>query len=117
MGIGCASALLYSRRAGVLMQLGRPHAVVNDCTAALAVNPDSAKAFKMRARANAKLEFWEQANLDFQTGLKLDFDDDTEEESKVAAEKAKAIRDAAVKERVQKEQVEYEKKLVEDRKA
>merc|ERR1712232_784235 len=62
-------------------------------------------------------ELWEQANVDFQTGLKLDFDDETENESKVAAEKAKTIRDAAVKERVQKEQQEYDKKLAEDRKA
>jgi len=115
--IGCASALLYSRRAGVLNQLGRTKAVINDCTAALAVNPDSAKAYKMRARANVKLELWEQANLDFQTGLKLDFDDQTEEESLEAAKKAKAIKEKAVKERVSKEQDAYHTKLEEDKKA
>lgn len=117
IAIGCASALLYSRRAAVLVQLGRPRAVINDCTAALAVNPDSAKAFKMRARANAKLEQWEQANLDFQTGLNIDFDDKTEEESKVAAEKAKEIKEQIVKERVLKEKDEYEVKLLADKKA
>lgn len=115
--VGCASALLYSRRAGLLVRLGRPHAVINDCTAALAVNPDSAKAYKMRARAKAKLELWEEANLDFQTGLKIDFDDEAEEESKIAAAKAKEIRDAVVKERVQKEKDNYETKLLADKAA
>jgi len=115
--VGCASALMYSRRAGILMQLGRPNAVINDCTAALEVNPDSAKAFKMRGRAKAKLELWEEANLDFQTGLKIDHDDDTEEEAKIAAEKAKTLRDATVKERVQKEKVEFDAKLIADKAA
>jgi len=115
--VGCASALLYSRRAAVLVKLGRPKAVINDCTAALAVNPDSAKAFKMRARANAKLENWEQANLDFQTGLKLDFDDETEDESKVAAQKAKEIKDKVTKERVVKEDDERKTKAAADKAA
>jgi len=112
--IGCASALLYSRRAGVLMQLGRTQAVINDCTAALMVNPDSAKALKMRARANAKLELWEQANQDFQEGLKMDFDDQTEEDSKLAFKMAKEIREAAVSKRVQKEQDDFQTKLKAD---
>lgn len=117
IAIGCASALLYSRRAALLVKLGRPRAVINDCTAALEVNPDSAKAFKMRARANVKLELWEQANIDFQTGLKIDFDDETEEEAKVAAEKAKEIQDKSVKERVLKEKDNYETKLIADKAA
>jgi len=117
IAVGCASALLYSRRAGILMKLGRPHACINDCTAALKENPDSAKALKMRARAKAKLELWEEANFDFQQGLKIDFDDETEEESKIAAEKAKSLKSAAVNERVQKEEQERQKKLVADKAA
>jgi len=77
IAIGCASALLYSRRAQLLLQLDRPKAAVNDCTAALEINPDSAKAFKIRARANLKLEQWEQAHSDFQTALKVDYDEQT----------------------------------------
>merc|ERR1711865_456331 len=117
IAIGCASALLYSRRAAVLVQLGRPRAVINDCTAALAVNPDSAKEYKMRARANVKLEQWEQANLDFQTGLNIDFDDDTEEAAKVAAQKSKEIKEKVVKERVLKEKDDHQTKLLADKKA
>lgn len=117
IAVGCASALLYSRRAAVLVKLDRPKAVINDCTAALAINPDSAKAYKMRARANVKLELWEQANLDFQLGLKIDFDDETEEESKVALEKSKAIKDKVTKERTSKENDEYQTKLIADKKA
>merc|ERR1719335_1946311 len=56
IGVGCASAMLYARRAQLLLQMGRPRATVNDCNAALVVNPDSAKAFKIRAKAYQKLE-------------------------------------------------------------
>jgi len=117
IAIGSASALLLCRRAAVLLQLGRAQGVMDDCTAALAVNPDSGKAFKLRARAYVKLEQWEKAHVDFQTGLKIDFDDQTEEESKVAEGKAKEIRESVVRERVQKEQDEYETKLAADKAA
>lgn len=115
IALGCASALLYSRRAAVLMKLGRPNAVINDCTAALAGNPDSAKAYIMRGRAKAKLGLWEEANVDFQTGLKIDFDEGAEEEAKIALEKATALKAARVKEQVQKDKDEYEKKLAADK--
>ncbi|CAE8700313.1 unnamed protein product [Polarella glacialis] len=117
IAVGCASALLYSRRAQLLMQLDRPHAAVNDCTAALEGNPDSGKAYKIRARAYAKLEMWEKANLDFQTGLKIDYDEQTEEDSVVAAAKAKELSTAAVKERVKAEEQEYHRKLQESKEA
>ena len=78
------------------MQLGRPGAADNDCTAALGLNPDSGKAFKIRGRARSKLERWEEAHRDFATGLQLDYDEDTEDAMKEAAEKAKAINAARV---------------------
>lgn len=117
ISIGCPSALMYSRRAQILMQLGRPRAVINDCTAALKINPDSGKAFKIRGRAYARLEQWEEAHSDFTTGLKIDFDEQTEEDSREAAERVKAIQAAAVASRRRKEEEEYVKKLQASREA
>merc|ERR1712232_395626 len=111
--VGCASAMLLSRRAQVLMQLDRPCAAVRDCTAALEVNPDSAKAFKIRARANLKLEKFEEAHSDFQTALKIDYDEQTYEDSLDVAAKVKDLNAAAVKNRVAEEKAEYERKLQE----
>eukprot|EP00933_Yihiella_yeosuensis_P073049 TRINITY_DN81622_c0_g1_i1.p1 TRINITY_DN81622_c0_g1~~TRINITY_DN81622_c0_g1_i1.p1 ORF type:complete len:249 (-),score=105.24 TRINITY_DN81622_c0_g1_i1:134-880(-) len=117
IAIGCASALLYSRRAQLLFQMDRPRAAVNDCNAALEGNPDSGKAFKIRARAYKKLEMWEKSHLDFQTALKIDFDDDTEEESKDVAAKAKEIKEQHVKQRNRAEEEEYQRKLKESKEA
>lgn len=107
VSIGCATAMLYAKRADVLGKLGRPRAVINDCTAALDINPDSAKAFKLRARANAKLEQWEEAHSDFQTALKIDYDEQTEEDSYQAAAKVKEMKAAATAKRVAEEQARY----------
>lgn len=117
IGVGCASAMLYSRRAQLLFQMDRPRAAVNDCTAALAVNPDSAKAMKIRARAYLKLEMLEEAHADFQTALKIDYDEQTEEDSKEVAEKVKELKAEKVKQRNKEEDAEYHKKLQESKKA
>jgi len=117
ISIGCASALLYSRRAQILMQLDRPRAAVNDCNAALEINPDSAKGYKIRGRAYKKLGMWCEAHSDLQTGLKLDFDDDTEEASRDVAEKAKELQAAAVSKRVKEEELEYNRKMKENKEA
>merc|ERR1712060_163574 len=92
--IGCASAMLLTRRAQLLVTLGRPGAAINDCTAALAVNPDSAKAFKIRGKQYAKMEKWLEAHSDLQTALKIDYDEQTEEDSKEVEIKAKEARAA-----------------------
>eukprot|EP00747_Dinoflagellata_sp_TGD_P163828 gnl/TRDRNA2_/TRDRNA2_182945_c0_seq1.p1 gnl/TRDRNA2_/TRDRNA2_182945_c0~~gnl/TRDRNA2_/TRDRNA2_182945_c0_seq1.p1 ORF type:complete len:255 (+),score=81.66 gnl/TRDRNA2_/TRDRNA2_182945_c0_seq1:66-830(+) len=115
--VGCPSALMYSRRAQILFQEGRPRAAVNDCTAALAINPDSGKAFKIRAKAYAKLEMWLEAHSDFQTGLKIDYDEATEEASLEVAAKAKDIKAAGVQARLKDEQEAYQKKLQADKEA
>lgn len=89
--LGTDSALLYSRRAQVLLGLNRFDAVVNDCDAALALNPDSAKAYKIRARAHLKSEKFVEAYMDFSTGQKIDFDDDTDDICKEISEKVKQL--------------------------
>lgn len=108
--LGSATALLYCRRAQILLELSRPRAAINDCTAALAINPDSAKAFKIRARAHAKLRKWAEAHVDFQTGLTIDYDETTYEESQIVAEHAKKLQAVETAVRVQKEDAEQRKK-------
>ena len=46
MASGSPSTSLLSARAHCLMKLNRPSAAISDCTAALALNPDSAKALR-----------------------------------------------------------------------
>lgn len=115
ISLGMATAMLYSRRAQVLFKMGRPRACVNDCNAALAVNPDSAKAYKMRARAYKKLEMWEEAHSDFQIGLKIDYDEQTYDDSLDVAAKTKEIQDAKVKQRVKEEEEQYYKTMQENK--
>lgn len=46
MTLGSVSALTLANRAECLLKLRRPLAAVSDCTAAIALNPDSAKALR-----------------------------------------------------------------------
>merc|ERR1719316_1643803 len=108
---GCNSALLYSRRAKLLLQLDRPGACANDCTAALALNPDSGSAYKLRGKAYVKLEKWEEAHKDFSVGLKLDYDEDTEEMAKPVAEKYNQMIVEQGKKRKDDEEAEYQRQL------
>ena len=57
----------------------------------------------------------EEAHSDFQTALKIDYDEDTEEASKEVAEKVKEIQATKVKQRVQAEAEEYQRKLQESK--
>lgn len=117
--VGCVSAMMYSKRAQLLLELDRPRAAVRDCCEALKTNPDSAKAFKIRAKAYLKLERWEDAHLGFQTALKIDFDgtndDQTQEEALQVAIKVKELQASTVKDRNDKEKEEYTRKLKESK--
>jgi len=115
--IGCPTAMMYAKRAQLLMKLDRPEAAINDCTAALTVNPDSAKAMKIRAKAYVGLQKWEEAHADFQTALKIDYDEDTEDASKEAEKMAKELKAAAVQQRNKAEEAEYHRKLQESKEA
>lgn len=112
---GCNSALLYCRRAKLLLQLDRPGAAVQDCTAALEINPDSGSAYKLRGKAYAKQEKYEEAHKDLSTGLKLDYDEDTEEMAKPIAEKVNKMQEQNAKDRVKKEEEEYHRQLQENK--
>ncbi|XP_058227171.1 TPR repeat-containing thioredoxin TDX isoform X2 [Rhododendron vialii] len=71
-----SSAILYATRASVYAKLNKPNAAMRDADAALQINPDSAKGFKVRGMARAMLGQWEEAASDLRVASKLDYDEE-----------------------------------------
>jgi len=71
------SSLTYGSRAALLLKMKRPNAAIRDCNRALQMNPDSAKALKVRGKAYRYIGEYEKAKKDLQAGNKIDFDDDS----------------------------------------
>ncbi len=97
---GLASALTYAKRADCLLKLGHPTAAVDDCKRAVELNPDSAKAYKVMAKALARKGSWAEAYAQLCVGNKIDSDEDSaalqksmaakvEREKKLSAQRAK----------------------------
>ncbi|XP_050216717.1 TPR repeat-containing thioredoxin TDX [Mercurialis annua] len=70
------SAILYATRASVFIKLKKPNAAIHDANAALEINPDSAKGYKIRGMARAMLGHWEEAAKDLHVASKLDYDEE-----------------------------------------
>lgn len=88
---GAASALLLAKRGELLLKQRRARAAINDCSAALALNPDCGKAYRIRGVANRKLGRWEDAHRDLTAGQRLDYDESLVDMQKLAAEKAQRL--------------------------
>jgi tetratricopeptide (TPR) repeat protein len=86
------SAALYAKRAECFLALRRPNAAIKDADAALALNPDSARAYKARGAAHRLLGAWEAAAADLGQGLNIDFDEGTQATLKLVVEKAAVVR-------------------------
>lgn len=70
------SAILYAARASVFIKLRKPNAAIRDADAALQINSDSAKGYKMRGMARAMLGLWEEAAHDLGVASTLDHDEE-----------------------------------------
>merc|ERR1712157_619723 len=81
------SALLYANRANVLLKLSRPEHAIRDCDAALKLNPDSAKALRIRGLSKKSLELYEDALKDLSQAQTIDYDDSVAEHLKICTEK------------------------------
>lgn len=57
----------------------KPNAAIQDADRALALNPNQAKAYKVRGKARRHLGQYEEAASDLNAGQKIDFDDDTQD--------------------------------------
>ena len=114
------SALVYAKRAEAFVQLRKCVAAIRDCDAALALNPDSAKALKTRGAANRFLGNWEAAQMDLAKGQAIDFDERSAEIQKIVSERYKAIHAARLKKEAAKrdaEKAERERRAEAARKA
>jgi suppressor of tumorigenicity protein 13 len=65
------SGILYGSRGQVLLEMKKPNAAIRDCDIAISKNPDSAKPYKVRAKAHRVLGHYEQALKDIQLGQKV----------------------------------------------
>uniref|UniRef100_A0A7S1MEB3 Hsp70-interacting protein N-terminal domain-containing protein n=2 Tax=Alexandrium catenella TaxID=2925 RepID=A0A7S1MEB3_ALECA len=101
--IGNPTAIMYAKRAEVLLKLRRPRACIADATAAIAVNPNSGKAHRLRGKALRALGLWEDAHKDLSMGQQLDYDEDTVEVHRLVDEKWKRISEGATRKRVRAE--------------
>ena len=98
------SSLLYANRAFSLLQLNRPRAAERDCCEALAQNPDSATALRIRGKARLHLQNWEGARQDLSQSQTIDFDEGTVDDLKLALEKCKELEAVKVGGRLQEEE-------------
>ncbi|KAJ8017618.1 Hsc70-interacting protein [Holothuria leucospilota] len=69
------SALLYAKRASILIKQKKPNATIVDCEMAIKLNKDSAQGYKWRGKAHRLLGHWEEAYKDLVVACKLDYDE------------------------------------------
>jgi suppressor of tumorigenicity protein 13 len=84
--------MLVCKRAEALLKAGRPAAAAADATAALAINPDSAKGYKLRGKARRLLGDYDDAAADFGQAQRIDFDDSIIADLNYVSKRAKKIR-------------------------
>eukprot|EP00930_Biecheleria_cincta_P097939 TRINITY_DN8961_c0_g2_i2.p1 TRINITY_DN8961_c0_g2~~TRINITY_DN8961_c0_g2_i2.p1 ORF type:complete len:726 (+),score=213.13 TRINITY_DN8961_c0_g2_i2:32-2179(+) len=72
---GGASALMLTKRGELLLKERRPLAAIKDCSAAIRVNEDLGKAYRIRGIAYRKLGRYREARSDLVQAQKLDFDE------------------------------------------
>ena len=107
--LGSTSAITLANRADCLLRARRPLGALADCNAALKINPDSAKALRMRGKVHRHLGNWEEANRDLAASQSIDFDPDTEELRRLASEKAAELEAQRVQQRLADEEALREK--------
>ncbi|KAL1515134.1 hypothetical protein AB1Y20_004195 [Prymnesium parvum] len=89
---GMPSALTYAKRAEALFKLGHVSASLADCELAIKLNPDSAKPYKVAAKALTKKGEWTAAYEKVCLGVKIDWDEDSAELLKVLKAKCDRMR-------------------------
>jgi suppressor of tumorigenicity protein 13 len=110
------SALLLANRADVLLKLEQYKYAVQDCNTALDLNPDSAKAMRIRGKAYKSLGEYEKSRHDLSAAQQIDYDDGTAEDLKFVTEKMREIEAEIVHQRLEEEE-KLRKKAEEIKKA
>mmetsp|Transcript_6727 Transcript_6727/g.11968 ORF Transcript_6727/g.11968 Transcript_6727/m.11968 type:complete len:246 (-) Transcript_6727:57-794(-) len=89
------SAMMLCKRAEWLLKLKRPKAAAADASAALEMNPDSIKAFRIRGKARRQLGEYEAALKDLSEAQRADYDDGVEEVLRYVTARCEKLRKAA----------------------
>lgn len=86
---GGGSALMLTKRGELLLKERRPLAAIQDCSAALQLNPDLGKAYRVRGIAHRKLGKYKVAKSDLAQAQNLDFDEGVSFIEKFVSEKVR----------------------------
>lgn len=87
------SAVLFAKRAQLLLKMNKPMNAMKDADHALDLNPDQALAYRVRGRAHRLLGNWEEAQKDLSTSCNIDYTDEANDWLKEVAPQAKKIQD------------------------
>uniref|UniRef100_A0A1B0A3C6 STI1 domain-containing protein n=1 Tax=Glossina pallidipes TaxID=7398 RepID=A0A1B0A3C6_GLOPL len=98
------NALFHAKRGQAFLKLQKPNACIRDCNRALAINCDSAAAYKFRGRAHRLLGNWEEAAKDLRQACKLDFDEEADEWLREVTPNAKKIEQHRLKQQRKKDE-------------
>ncbi len=91
IAVGGATAMMYGKRADLLLKMKKPKAAILDCDAALKLNPESAKAHKVKGLASRYLHNWADAHTHISKAMAIDFDDSLEDAQKFVDKRWKEI--------------------------
>ncbi|XP_075544388.1 putative protein FAM10A4 [Dermacentor variabilis] len=112
-----SSAVLFAKRANVLLKLEKPNAAIRDANKALELNPDQALGYKIRGRAHRLLGHWEEAAKDLATACRLDYTDEANEWLKEVTPNAKKLQEHRRKWERKREERELKERAERVRKA
>ncbi|GMT19342.1 hypothetical protein PFISCL1PPCAC_10639, partial [Pristionchus fissidentatus] len=87
------SAALFAKRAQCLIKQNKPVGAIRDCDRAIALNADSAIAYKFRGKAHRLLGHWVEAHTDLAMACKLDYDEAANEWLKEVEPNAKKMKE------------------------
>jgi len=91
------SAIALANRGTAYLKLRKPRSALADCEAAIALNPDSAKAYKVAAKALCLVGDFDEAFSKLCVGNGIDGDDDSMElQQQLKAKLAKKKKNAAI---------------------
>ncbi|KAK2960731.1 putative Hsc70-interacting protein [Blattamonas nauphoetae] len=85
------STINIGLRGQILLDLGRPQGALSDGEEAVKRNPDSAKGYVVRGRANALLGHFKQAYEDLATAQRIDYNGDLDEEMRPLQKKVQYL--------------------------
>lgn len=105
-------AVLFAKRAQILLRQKKPNNAVRDAEKALTLNQDNALAHKCKGKALRLLGKWEESALALAAGQKCDYDYDTQELLKTVVQpNAEKLRSARLRKESSRREKDHKAKL------